>query len=150
MHVLGYPFIHVTNIAPVQLSDGTIKQFMPQERYANVANLPLNKYGAGPFCKFTIPKDYRTCGVYLMICGEEIRYIGECVNLSARFNAGYGNISPRNCFKGGQETNCRLNSLVYLSTCGGETLHLFFYQTENFKEAEAQLRASQRAPWNKV
>ena len=43
----------------------------------------------------------------------DLRYVGECANLSARFNVGYGNISPKNCFSGGQETNCRLNNLLY-------------------------------------
>jgi hypothetical protein len=84
------------------------------------------------------------------VAGPDIRYVGECANLSARFNAGYGNISPKNCFKGGQETNCRLNNLIYASVSSGERLSLFFHETANYRDIEARIRAVLRAPWNKV
>jgi hypothetical protein len=45
--------------------------------------------------------------------------------LSARFNAGYGNISPKNCFKGGQETNCRVNNLVHSAALAGERISTY-------------------------
>lgn len=35
-------------------------------------------------------------------------YIGETDNLEKQFRQGYGNISPRNCFKGGQSTNYKM------------------------------------------
>lgn len=85
-----------------------------------------------------------------MVVGSDIRYVGECVNLSARFNAGYGNISPKNCYKGGQETNCRVNNLVYRAASEGETLSLFFHETVEYKAVEARLRAVLQAPWNRV
>jgi hypothetical protein len=51
--------------------------------------------------------------------------VGECANLSARFNTGYGNISPKNCFKGVQETNCRLNNLLYSAIVVGQRISLW-------------------------
>ena len=150
MIVEGYQFEHVADVEPVRLTHGPIQDFMPQERYANVRGLPLNRYGVGPFCKFTIPPGYRENGVYLLVARQDIRYVGECANLSARFNAGYGNISPKNCFKGGQETNCRLNNLIYTAAMSGEKLALFFHQTANYKTVEAELRSVLRAPWNRV
>jgi hypothetical protein len=148
--VEGYRFEHVADLAPVRMMDGTIQAFMPRSRYANERGLPLNKFGKGPFCKFTAPQSYQIGGVYLLVVGLDIRYVGECANLSARFNNGYGNISPKNCYKGGQETNCRINNLIYASSIKGETLSLFFHETADYKSIEAQLRAILCAPWNRV
>jgi hypothetical protein len=148
--VEGYRFTHVTNLVPVRMTDGAIQAFMPQSRYVNKRGLPLNKFGNGPFCKFTVPRSYQRGGVYLLMVGLDVRYVGECANLSARFNNGYGNISPKNCYKGGQETNCRINHLIYVSSIEGEVLSLFFHETADYKSVEAQLRAVLCAPWNRV
>ena len=51
---------------------------------------------------------------------------------------GYGNISPSNCFKGGQETNCRINALIYATVSRGERVHLWFHATADYKELEAK------------
>jgi hypothetical protein len=102
MKLGDYEFEYVCDIEPVRETDGTLRQHMPQDRYKNARNLPLNRYGGGPFCKFGIPNRFRVSGVYVLTVDEELRYVGECANLSARFNAGYGNISPKNCFRGGQ------------------------------------------------
>jgi hypothetical protein len=63
---------------------------------------------------------------------------------------GYGNISPRNCFKGGQEPNCRLNNLVYRAATTGEKILLWLFHTADHKEVEAKLRAIQRPAWNRI
>lgn len=146
MNVEGFDFEFVADIQPLFSADGIINAHMPQSRYANARGDPLNSYGAGPFCKFVIPRTRRQSGVYLIMAGDALKYVGECANLSARFNAGYGNISPKNCFKGGQETNCRLNNLIYHSTTDGSSLALWFHPTLEFKSVEAILRA----PWNRV
>src|SRR5450432_977594 len=104
MQVGDYDFKHVANIEPARNENGSVKAFMPQGRYGKAGSVLLNKYGVGPFCKFKIPTSFRTSGVYVLTIEGEIRYVGECANLSARFNMGYGNISPKNCYKGGQET----------------------------------------------
>ena len=148
--VEGFDFAFVADILPQRTTEDAIYAHMPQARYANVRDDPLNNYGAGPFCKFTIPRTYRQSCVYLIFAGAELKYVGECANLSARFNAGYGNISPKNCFKGGQETNCRLNNLIYVAVTSGEALTLWFHITSDYKTVEATLRSTLRAPWNRV
>jgi hypothetical protein len=150
MKIAEYEFEHICDIAPTRGADGTVQQFMPQERYTNLRNLPLNKYGAGPFCKFKIPNRVQLSGVYVLTINDEIRYVGECANLSARFNMGYGNISPKNCFKGGQETNCRLNNLVYLAAVAGQRISLCFFSTTNHKRMEAALRSTLKLAWNRI
>lgn len=148
--VEGYGFKHVTDLDPDRMMDRAVRAFTPRGEYANKNALPLNKYGEGPFCKFTIPRNYQNGGVYLLVVGSDIRYVGECTNLSGRFNNGHGNISPRNCYKGGQDTNCRINNLIYMSCFANETVSLFFHETTDYKNVEAQLRAVLRASWNRV
>jgi hypothetical protein len=143
-------FQYICDIKPLRGVDGSIRLFAPQTRYRNVRNLPLNKYGEGSFCKFQIPKTYRNSGVYVLKSNEGVRYVGECVNLSARFNIGYGTISPRNCFKGGQETNCRLNMLIYLAAQAQDSISLWFFQTADYKALEARLRSELNPPWNHI
>ncbi len=150
MRFAGYEFEHVCDIEPLRDKGGVCVRFMPQDRYQNARDLPLNRYGAGPFCRFRIPTRFHVSGVYVLTIDDELRYVGECANLSARFNAGYGNISPKNCFKGGQETNCRLNNLVYAAALAGQHISLWFFQTANYKSVEAALRSSLNPAWNRV
>lgn len=150
MKVLHYSFEFVSYMEPLRDAGGAVLQFTPQGLYRNRRGVLLNNYGAGPFCKFKITNRIQASGVYILSAGDEIRYVGECANLSARFNAGYGNISPKNCFKGGQETNCRMNNLIYLASAAGERLSLRFFQTANYKATELQLRRTCSPPWNRV
>ena len=148
--VEGYDFELICEIEPRKNADGSVKRFMPQSQYENLRNLSLNKYGEGPFCKFQIPSQYESNGVYVLTLDEKVQYVGECEKFSSRFNMGYGNISPRNCFQGGQETNCRLNNLVYQAVDTGQTILLWFFHTSAYKELEAELRRSLRPPWNRI
>ena len=93
---------------------------------------------------------FRATGVYVLMVDGELRYVGECANLSDRFNAGYGNISPKNCFKGGQETNCRLNNLVYTTAKGGGRISAWFFRTADYKSVEALLRNILNPALNRV
>ncbi len=130
-------------------SDGAVVPFMPQHRYMNAKNLPLNKYGEGPFCKFRIPGNFNTSGVYALVVEDTIKYIGECTSLSSRYNSGYGNISPRNCFKGGQETNCRLNVCIYVEVQCGRQVELWFHSTREHKQLANRLLAASNYEWNR-
>lgn len=150
MKLVKYDFEYVCDIEPSRDAAGVLTQLMPQSRYRNVRNLPLNAYGAGPFCKFTIPRNFQTSGVYALTVNNELRYIGECANLAARFNAGYGNISPKNCYRGGQETNCRLNNLVCLAFSAGQHTVLWFFQTSDYKPVESALRRALNPVWNRI
>lgn len=146
----AYNFRKVCDIQLEQTTSGKILENLPQERYENEHDLSLNKYGAGPFCKFKIPNGYNSSGVYAIVVGGKTKYIGECENLSSRYNMGYGNISPRNCFIGGQETNCRINSLILNATKSGTPVSLWFIETENYKAIEMNLRNSEELEWNRA
>ena len=146
----GFDFWHVCDITPRRTAEGLVEAFMPRERYANVRGLALNNYGSGPFCKFAIPSSYPVSGVYVISVDNELLYVGETANLSARFNAGYGNISPKNCFVGGQQTNCRVNSLIFSSIQAGRTVALWFFPTDDYKTTELALRSALRLAWNRI
>jgi hypothetical protein len=146
----GHDFRHVCSIQPRLHPDGLVQGLLPQSRYSNLDSLPLNKYGRGPFCKFSVPWSIRDRGVYAITVDSAPKYIGECDNLSERYNMGYGNISPRNCFIGGQETNCRINNLIYDTSTAGHRIDLWFHRTENHKTIEAQLRALLKPEWNRI
>lgn len=124
----------------------------PQARYTK-ANLPLNRYGAGPFCSFKVAKGLRKAGVYLIQADKLIVYVGECQNLAFRYGSGYGIISPRNCFKGGQETNCRINNLIFDAAQKGAVLSLWFREVEGGKPQrlaiERGLVSALRPAWNR-
>jgi hypothetical protein len=81
---------------------------------------------------------------------DDVRYVGECANLSARFNAGYGSISLKNCFKGGQEANCRMNNLVYLAALAGQRISLWFFPTADYKSMEGAMRSTLKLAWNRI
>jgi hypothetical protein len=147
----NFEFEHVCDIESLRgapMAPST--QFMPQNRYQNPRNLRLNRYGTGPFCKFKIPRRFQVSGVCVLTAEQELRYVGECASLSARFNAGYGNITPKNCFRGGQETNCRVNDLLYTAIPVGQRIALSFFQRVDYKSVEAALRSTLDPPWNRV
>jgi hypothetical protein len=149
-----YIFTHVCRFEP-ELDEGrTVRAFFPHLASTN-PNLKLHQYGSGPFCKFSIPSKYSDAGVYVLTVASSvgkkgtIRYIGECRNLAKRYNAGYGNISPRNCFVGGQRTNCRINNFVYEVLAVGQFVDLWFLQTEDYKAVEAELISGLQPSWNR-
>lgn len=115
-----------------------IKEYAPQKQYANHEHLPVGPYGSGTFCRFSIRTPVAP-GVYLWVVAGEIIYIGETTNLLNRFNNGYGNISPRNCYIGGQSTNCKMNKVVMEYYKKGQVIDLYFLPTEDYKQIELSL-----------
>lgn len=124
--IAGLSFDHVCEIIP-ESENGIPLEFMPQSRYKNESKLSLNRYGHGPFCRFLVPKRFaRRTGVYLILIDEHTRYVGECEDLAKRYNMGYGSISPRNCYEGGQLTNCRINNHVLREHKKDSKIDLYF------------------------
>ena len=144
-------------VGPIQLeldTRGEVIGNLPQSRFSNERNLPLNKYGTGPFCRFRVAKGWQTSGVYILTNGGDPLYVGECENLNRRWGPqGYGNISPRNCFKGGQETNCRINNLIYMGAKSGAEFDLWFLAVDGDKHARRAIESGLiyvlRPPWNR-
>ena len=146
-HAFGY----VCEIIPKLNSEGNVMEIFPQSKYENKKNLNLNKYGKGPFCKFTIDRKYSgKSGVYVILVNNEIQYVGECDDFFKRFGMGYGNISPRNCFEGGQPTNCRINSDILSVFKLKKSIQLYFLETDDRFKIEHELIINFNPPWNKT
>ena len=136
--VCGYDFLYVQDLEPERDGNGKVIEYAPQSEYSNKNGKSLHNYGSGMFCKFSINAG-QVPGVYLWVVDDEIIYIGETVELRRRFNTGYGTISPRNCYVGGQVTNCKMNKVVLELSKIGKTVKLYFFNTNNYKQVELEL-----------
>lgn len=150
LKLLGYTFQLIQELDPARNPSGTIKEFFPQEEYTRKDTTPLNKYGKGPFCRFSLRKKgfWGIGGVYALVDSSGLLYIGQTINFEQRFNTGYGNISPRNCYIGGQSTNCKINTMILNKYLDGERIDLFFYETPNYNNVEAELIEILKPPYN--
>jgi len=141
-------FEWICEIKPVTDEQGQIIEYYPSEKYRNQSGKKLHKYGQGPFCRFRIPDTLNKKGVYILLVNHAIKYVGECENLSQRFNLGYGLISPRNCYEGGQPTNCKINSYILQEIKKGSKVCLFFRETEDRFKLERELIQKYKPEWN--
>ena len=146
--LLNYEFQLVCNIVPELGNNGVPIEYNPQSRYPNHRHLPLHAYGKGPFCRFRIPNFLHKTGVYVVWVNEQTKYVGECKDLAKRWNMGYGNISPRNCFKGGQPTNCRINNLILAAYKSDSEIKVLFHPTNNRFRIERFLIQEFAPAWN--
>lgn len=147
MNIPEYNFKLVCEINP-DVQNGRIFKYNPKDAYENYKGLRLNKYGNEMFCRFKIPRDLPYEGVYYLAVNEKVMYVGECVNLSQRYNMGYGNISPRNVYKGGQSTNCKVNANILKVVESGGKIYLYFYQTNDRHNVESALVNAYQPAWN--
>lgn len=141
-------FKFICEIKPLIDEYGRVIEYFPYKEYKNAAEKELNKYGKGPFCKFQISNNKNKTGVYILKVNNGVKYVGECEKLSSRYNMGYGQISPRNCFVGGQSTNCKINSYILREVKNGSKIHLLFYETDNRFEVERELIKKYEPEWN--
>lgn len=153
-HFGSLAFEFIGSIEPEQDNEGYL-DFMPQPRYRKAAEAKLHTYGSGPFCRFRIARGRREPGLYVLTRDEAPVYAGECANLQARWGPnGYGGISPRNCFHGGQPTNCRINSAILTSVKEGRKIQLWFAKldanTEMRRVTETELIQSLKPIWNRA
>jgi len=135
-------------IEPKRGGDGAVLVHAPQGRYAKRDTVRLNKYGAGPFCEFRLRGLPRSAGVYVYVLGGKPVYVGQAVDLDARFYA-YGRISPKNCYRGGRETNCRMNTLIYDTYASGERIDVYVHVTQDYARLEASMISDLRPKWNR-
>ena len=142
-------------IEPERAPGGEILEYMPQSRYRKAATTPLNAAGAGPFCRFRIARGYDQPGLYVLTLDGNAAYAGECADLAVRWGLSqYGSISPKNCFKGGQSTNCRINALILTEVKKGRLVELWFCpsdaSTDRRRSAETMLIQALKPNWNKA
>lgn len=57
-------------------------------------------------------------------------------------------IAPRNCFAGGQSTNCKINGFILAEILKGNSVDLWSWAGEPRKAAEAALISAYQPPWN--
>lgn len=145
-----YSFKFVQELVPEKTLWGRIKIYDPKQHYAKKDSKPLNKYGNGPFCRFPIQGSAydRACGVYALLDDDSLLYIGQTVDLQQRYNSGYGNIAPINCYVGGQSTNCKINSMILQKYRSGKHIYLFFYETDDYDRIEHELIEALDPPYN--
>ena len=150
MKIGNYEFEYIQTIEPYRESYGQICLYTPQNKYNNKKGVPLRKLSDGEFCKFKLDKADTASGVYAWIVNGDSKpiYIGEANNLKRRFNMGYGIISPRNCFVGGQITNCKMNKVVLEYYKRGKTIDIYFYKTSNYKAVELELLREIKTKYN--
>ncbi len=144
--ICTYPFSFIQELQPQRDLIGRIKQYAP----AKNAEVPLNKYGGGTFCRFSLTGGnfWGAKGVYALFDTQGLLYVGQTINLSQRFNSGYGNISKRNCYADGQSTNCKINSMILRKYLSGERVFLYFCESRNHESIEQELLETLRPPFN--
>ena len=148
--LLGQPFIWVANIRPEARKDGTLWTDMPQERYAEATQARLNRHGTGPFCRFDVRGLPDTPGIYAVTLDGRLTYVGITIkSLKQRWGPqGYARISPRNCYKGGQSTNCKVNHAILQAALQKRTVELWIREMDEPRTLEAQLIRELNPPWN--
>lgn len=147
INVCGFEFCYLQQLLPESDTTGCVIKYYPQSEYDNRKRLPLSHNGKGAFCRFSINAG-EWPGVYLWVVNNSIIYIGETSGLKSRFNMGYGRIAPRNCYVGGQSTNCKMNKVVLALYERGEKVSLYFYYTLDFKQIERELLGKIKTPYN--
>lgn len=141
-------FSFVEAVIPRCDAAGTILEFRPQSLYSGRDTALLHDHGHGAYCKFSITVPRGLMGVYALVSEGTVLYIGECVDLAKRFNAGYGQISPRNTYKNGQPTNCKINQRVLEVAREGDRVSLYFHPTADRKAVEKRLVRALIPAWN--
>ncbi len=137
-----FEFVAIINEYVRYDNNGNVFGYNHWHNYKNIKKLPLNKYGNATFCDFNIPKFSTHSGVYTLLINDETIpiYIGRTLNFDLRWGTtNYAHISPRNCFRGGQSTNCHINGLIYDLISNNNIVKLFFYETLDYKNIEKEL-----------
>ena len=149
MTLEGQVFEHFARITPEARPDGRPMEDMPQSRYVRAQSTPLNRHGTGPFCRFAVPGLTEAAGVYAITVARRLVYVGIATNLRRRWGpSGYAQIQPRNCFKGGQSTNCKVNHAILAATQDRLAIDLWIHRTGHPRPLEERLIDALAPPWN--
>jgi D-alanyl-D-alanine dipeptidase len=146
----GHDFTFVDVITPERAATGIV-EVHPQEHFVEFDINRVHKHGLGPFCKFSISEEQGQGGVYALVVGDSICYIGQTIDLKKQFNDGFGKISRSNCYRdGGQPTNCKINHRVLEVSQAGSRVDLYVCSTPASLQpsVKKQLIASCLPPWN--
>ena len=123
----------------------------PHGRYANPKALPLHAHGRGTFVRLRTEHLPPEPGVYAVVGNDgDVLYVGRARDSIRRqwSPQGYAVIHARNCFQGGQSTNCRVNALIADQLSRGRTLALWTLATPDPTPIETSIIRRLRPPWN--
>ena len=84
----GIRFTTSVEIAPEKAPNGRVRAHMPQSRYQKADAKPLNRRGAGPFCRFMTAGQAglpQAPGVYVLTVDGAPTYVGKANNLAQRW-----------------------------------------------------------------
>jgi len=149
--LLGTPFESAGELEAFRGSDGGVVLDSPHLRFANPRDIRLNPHGLGPFSRLIVPALPDQPGVYAISSADQVvLYVGRARDsLRRRWGrGGYAVIDPRNCFVGGQSTNCHINGLITAGLCQGEGYTLSFHTVDPPDDLERRLRSGLRPIWN--
>ena len=147
----GYSFERVGPIRP----ERDRRSALIEKRPESPPNVPLHNYGEGPFCRVRIAQEgrWRRGGVYVLTYGDAVGYVGESQSLATVWNF-VGRITPSAVrYKGGQQTHCRINTLILNEAKQATDLSLWFHAVEDDTyrgTLKAQLVAALNPPWNRT
>ena len=149
LRLLDCDFVHAAVIELERGPDGCPREFMPQSRYGRAGTMRLNRNGNGPFCRLSVKGLPSTTAVYAVTIGSALAYVGKARNLARRWGPmGYGRISPRNCYEGGQSTNCKVNHNILEAAREGRQVDLWFHEALAPRLIESRLIRKLAPPWN--
>ncbi|WP_344731740.1 hypothetical protein [Nocardioides fonticola] len=148
MRLARYDFVEAAGIDALRDDAGAVATYTAHERFANPNGLPLNPYGLGPFVRLELHAQLPPVpGTYRVTRDGDVLYVGETRNLAGRWGRrNYAVIDPRNCYRGGQSTNCRINNLIGRELSAGNLLALRLYETDEPKVVERDVYRALRPP----
>lgn len=135
MLVGNYIFEYVDHVEPLRDARGSVLVLAPAPENRGHIGRGLHAYGSGPFCIFTIRGAPVQGGVYLIVVAEQPAYVGVCQNFSTCFNSHLGHIRYSACLQGGQQTFCRLNTLICRELLEGGRVSLWSFSAGEDRRA---------------
>ena len=108
----------------------------------NVSEIAKNV--AELFCQMKLNDDfdYNEPAVYIWTIKPKgkknvnVVYVGETSKFLERIKDGYGHITPRNVFKGGQSTNCKMNYVVREKNDKDNEVRIYYMKCKTRKKAK--------------
>lgn len=150
MQLLRWAFTLAGPVESDRDPSGSPTTYTAWERFANPKGLALNKWGVGPFVRLRPPPLPKAAGVYAITQADRVLYLGIAkADLFARWGrGGYSVIDPRNCYAGGQSTNCHVNHLIGQVLGQGGSIDLWFLTDPAPRPIELTLIRALHPPWN--
>ena len=111
----------------------------------------LNKNGDKKYCEVILENvDLSRKGLYVFVVNNVIMYLGRSSKIAykSRLKGDYFRITPAKCYRTGQSTSCRVNSLINSSI---DDVYVGLYPMEGVAQInnlESQILSSNKFLWN--